>query len=357
VVTSDRPVGMIKRHVFMSEMAKPFHRELYERKSCDSFMEREPLIVEASTTIEETLNRVVAAGGKALTDGFVLVRDGRYVGVGSGIDLMRVVADLQSAKNRQVMQSIEYASVIQRAMLWPSDEALRRALPEASIVWQPRDVVGGDFYHCVDYADGWFLFLADCTGHGVPGAFMTLISSSWLTRSLEKHGAHDPAKILGELNRNVKLSLGQLGRSSTGSDSDDGLDAIAMWFDRATRTLVFASARTPIHLLDPAANDVVTIDGERTGVGYVDTPMAHAWKNQRMTLAPDTRVCVSTDGLIDQIGGARRISFGKKRLRNELVALRAFPSIEVAAGLMDVHLGYQAEHRRRDDLTVIVFRV
>jgi sigma-B regulation protein RsbU (phosphoserine phosphatase) len=356
VVASERPVGMIKRHLFMSEMAKPFYREVYERKSCDSFMEREPLIVEAAMRIEETLNLVVASGGKALTDGFMIVDNGKYLGVGSGLDLMRVVANLQATKNRQVTQSIEYASVIQRAMLWPSNEALRQSIPDSIIVWQPRDIVGGDFYHCVDYADGWFLLLADCTGHGVPGAFMTLISSSWLARGLEKHGPNDPAQLLAELNRSVKLSLGQLGRSSSGSASDDGLDAIAVWFHRESRNLTFASARTPMHVLGPLDEDVVTTEGERTGVGYVDTPMGHLWRNQTLTLAPDSIVCIATDGLIDQIGGARRISFGKRRLRNSILSLRDLRSNEVAAGLMDIHRGYQAEHRRRDDLTVIIFR-
>ncbi|MEO5626832.1 MAG: SpoIIE family protein phosphatase [Dokdonella sp.] len=356
VVLEKRPTGMIKRHLFMSEMAKPFHRELYERRSCDSFMDREPLIVDASASIEETLNLVVASGGKALTDGFIIVEDGSYLGVGSGLDLMRVVADLQAAKNRQVMQSIEYASVIQRAMLWPSHEALQKAVPDATIAWQPRDTVGGDFYHCADYPEGWFFLLADCTGHGVPGAFMTLISSSWLARSLENHGPHDPARLLAELNRSIKLSLGQLGRTHTSSASDDGLDAIALWFDRATRELTFASARTPLYMLGALAEDVETREGERMGVGYVDTPMAHAWFNQTLKVPVGSTLCIATDGMVDQIGGPRQIAFGKRRLRSAMLSLRSLRSKEFAAGLLDAHRSYQATHRRRDDLTVVTFR-
>ncbi|MEO6689893.1 MAG: SpoIIE family protein phosphatase [Dokdonella sp.] len=356
VVLDTRPIGMIKRHLFMSEMAKPFHRELYERKSCDSFMDREPLIVDASTSIEETLNLVVATGGKALTDGFVVVDEGSYLGVGSGLDLMRIVADLQAAKNRQVMQSIEYASVIQRAMLWPSDEALQKAVPDATIVWQPRDTVGGDFYHCADYPEGWFFLLADCTGHGVPGAFMTLISSSWLARGLEHHGPQDPARLLAELNRSVKLSLGQLGRTHASSASDDGLDAIALWFDRESRELTFASARTPLYMLGAHEEEVETREGERMGVGYVDTPMLHAWSNQTIKVPVGSTLCIATDGMVDQIGGPRQIAFGKRRFRSAMLSLRNLRPKEFAAGLLDAHLSYQATHRRRDDLTFITFR-
>jgi hypothetical protein len=100
---------------------------------------------------------------------------------------MRVVADMQAERNRQIMHSIDYASTIQRAMLRTSRECWRHAARRA-LVWEPRDVVGGDFYHFAAFEDGWFAALADCTGHGVPGAFMTLIASSLLTQALEQMG-------------------------------------------------------------------------------------------------------------------------------------------------------------------------
>ncbi|HEY0179595.1 MAG TPA: CBS domain-containing protein [Dokdonella sp.] len=112
VVAVQRPIGMIKRHVFLSELAKPFHKEIYERKSCTAFMDREPLVVDAAATVEQISLAIVESGGKALTDGFLIVRDGRFIGVGSGLDLMRLVAQQQAEKNRQIMQSIDYASVI-----------------------------------------------------------------------------------------------------------------------------------------------------------------------------------------------------------------------------------------------------
>jgi len=356
VVENQRPIGMIKRNVFLSEMAKPFHREVYLRKSCIAFMDREPVIVSAASTIEDTALAIVDSGGKALTDGFLIVNGNEFVGVGSGLDLMRMVANLQAEKNRQIMQSIGYASVIQRAMLSTSHEALFNTLPDAGLVWQPRDVIGGDFYHFAAYPDGWFFVLADCTGHGVPGAFMTLISSSWLAQTLERLGPRDPAALLAELNRSVKTSLGQTEARNELGSSNDGLDAIAMWFDSGRATLTFASARTPLHVLAPGEAAVETLEGDRTGVGYIGTPMTHAWTNKKLKLAEGTIVVSTTDGVIDQIGGPKHIAFGKRRLREAMLASRALPMGDFAAALMSAHGEYQAGHSRRDDLTLYCFR-
>ncbi len=142
---------------------------------------------------------------------------------------MRIVADLQAEKNRQIMHSIEYASVIQRAMLRSSRETLAVMAQDATLVWQPRDVVGGDFYHFAQYEDGWFGAIADCTGHGVPGAFMTMIASSSLTQALQQLGPRDPSALLAAINVSVKAMLGQSGGIS---ESNDGLDLACFWVDR-----------------------------------------------------------------------------------------------------------------------------
>lgn len=204
VVEGDRPIGLINRDIFLSQMSKPFHRELYDKKSCIAFMDKEPLIVDADMSIEALTFKTVEAGNKALSDGFIVTRQGRFVGLASGFQLLGAVAEVQAEKNRQIMQSIEYASVIQQAMLRASRDALSSMLADAALVWEPRDVVGGDFYHFASFPDGWFCAVADCTGHGVPGAFMTLLASASLSQALERIGPRDPAALLAAVNRNVK---------------------------------------------------------------------------------------------------------------------------------------------------------
>ena len=358
VIEHGRPIGLISRNIFLSQMSKPFYHEVYGKKSCIAFMDKEPLIVDAGMSIEELAFRAVESGEKALADGFIVTREHALAGVGFGLQLMNVVANLQAEKNRQIMHSIDYASVIQRALLSTSSQALNDTLDDAHLEWQPRDVVGGDFYHFTRYPDGWFAAIADCTGHGVPGAFMTLISSSTLSQALQQHGPRDPARLLSQVSRGVKTMLGQLERNPerSGNASDDGLDAAFLWFDSASRRLSFAGARLPLYQVDPQQPAVQTIDGERMGAGYVDTPLDYQWTNRVLDVAPGSLLFLATDGLTDQIGGPRDIAYGKRRLREHLLAAGDGRAPQLARSLLDDLSGWQGKQPRRDDLTFFSFR-
>jgi serine phosphatase RsbU (regulator of sigma subunit) len=355
VIEGGRPIGLISRNIFMSQMSKPFYHELYGKKSCIAFMDKEPLIVDAAMSIEALTFRAVESGEKALADGFIVTKDGALAGVGFGLQLMNVVANMQAEKNRQIMHSIDYASVIQRSLLRPSNLALSDALDDAHLEWQPRDVVGGDFYHFARYEDGWFAAIADCTGHGVPGAFMTLISSSTLTQALQQLGPRDPAALIGEVNRGVKGMLGQV-EGHGQAESNDGMDAAFLWFDNATRQLHFAGAKLSLFQLDPDQQAVQTVDGERMGVGYVDSPLDYAWTNKVIVIPEGSLLFLTTDGLIDQIGGAKDIAYGKRRMRDVLLAQRTECARHVSQAMLDDYQAWQGEQPRRDDLTFFCLR-
>ncbi|MGJ7573013.1 SpoIIE family protein phosphatase [Variovorax sp. RB2P76] len=356
VVEGQQPIGLINRNIFLSQMSQPFRVELYGRKSCIAFMDKDPLIVDAALDLESLTFKTVEYGEKALTDGFIITREGQFAGVGNGLQLMRVVADLQVSRNRQIMHSIEYASVIQQSTLRSSLDALARACPEAHLVWEPRDVVGGDFYQFSTEADGWFATVADCTGHGVPGAFMTLIASTSLTQAIEQHGARDPARLLGSVNRSIKQMLGQMGEHDATPGSDDGMDAACFWFEPAHGRLVFAGARLSLFVLRPGADAVEVVEGQRKGVGYMDSDFDFAWSNQELALPAGSLVFVSTDGLVDQVGGPRAIALGKRRVRELLLAQRERTAAQINEAVLDALRLWQGEHHRRDDLTFFCFR-
>lgn len=357
VLEKERPIGLISRNIFMSQMSKPYYRELYEKKTCIAFMDKNPLIVQASTHIETLAALAVESGDKTLADGFLIVENDKFIGLGSGLDLMRMMVDLQTEKNLQVMQSIDYASTIQRAMMSTSREAMSATLKDACLIWEPRDVVGGDFYHFQRFSDGWFAAVADCTGHGVPGAFLTLIASSLLSQGLGKLGPEDPAMLMSEVNRGMKQALGQYADQNRLSESDDGMDAAFFWFNDQTRELTCANAKAPLFILMPDQNDIQTIEGKRVGIGYVDTPDDMHWENKTLSLTEDAIVLSATDGIIDQIGGLKNIAFGKQRLRDYLQRHRDTPMLEFGQLLMLEQKTYQGLHRRRDDLTVFGFRL
>lgn len=356
VVEGNKPIGLINRNIFLSQMSKQFRQELYGKKSCIAFMDKEPLIVDAALDIDALTLKTVEYGEKALSDGFIITRAGAFAGAGNGLQLMRAVADMQASRNRQIMHSIEYASVIQRSTLRSSLDALARACPDAHLVWEPRDIVGGDFYQFCTDSDGWFATVADCTGHGVPGAFMTLIASTSLNQAIEQNGPRDPASLLGHVNRSIKQMLGQVDGQDGTPGSDDGMDAACFWFEPASGRLIFASARLTMFVLRPGADSVEMLDGQRKGVGYVDSDFDYAWHNQEVMLDPGSLVFVSTDGLIDQIGGPRGIALGKRRVRELLLEQREKTPALVNAALLDALRLWQGEHHRRDDLTFFCFR-
>jgi serine phosphatase RsbU (regulator of sigma subunit) len=357
VVEGTQPIGLINRNIFMSQMSKPFRWEVYGRKSCIAFMDKEPLVVDRGMSIEELTFKAVEHGEKALFDGFIVTVDGAFVGVGHGLPLMRAVADIQASRNRQIMHSIEYASVIQRSMLRASRESLSQAGADADLVWEPRDVVGGDFYHFAASDGGWFATVADCTGHGVPGAFMTLIASTTLGKAIEQHGPRDPAVLMAAVNRSIKQMLGQMDGHDDTPESNDGMDAACFWYEPATRQLTFAGAKTPLFILAPDADEVKMVDGDRKGIGYVDSDFDFTWENRRLTLQPGTLVFVTTDGLIDQIGGAKAISFGKRRIKEVLMTHRGLSPSDLNRAVQRELKSWQGSHHRRDDLTFFSFRV
>lgn len=357
VVEHQRPIGLINRNIFLSQMSKLFHRELYDKKSCIAFMDKEPLIVDAGMSIEDLTFKTVEVGEKALIDGFIVTREGCYAGLGNGLQLMSAVAAIQAEKNRQTMQSIEYASVIQRSMLRASREALTTSLQNAALVWEPRDVVGGDFYHFAANHEGWFGAVADCTGHGVPGAFMTLIASSALNKALEQLGPRDPAALLSAVNRSVKSLLGQESGADATSQSDDGLDAAFFWFDSARSELHFAGARIAAHILRPGEEKFELLAGQRKGVGYVGIDANHTWAQDTVALPPGSLLFITTDGLTDQIGGPRRIAFGKRRIHEAILARRDAPADTICEALKQALSTWQGMQRRRDDVTLFCARI
>jgi serine phosphatase RsbU (regulator of sigma subunit) len=371
VVENGKPIGLINRNIFMDEMAKPFRRELFARKSCIAFMDKEPLIVHRDLSIQELSFKAVGAGGKTLNDGFVITdEDGDYLGVGTGEDLVRVVTHLQAEKNRLVMESINYASVIQKSFLRASREDMAASLTDYFMHWEPRDKVGGDYYFCKKFDDGFFLALIDCTGHGVPGAFMTLIMASFLDHILLEDNRHDPAGALALMNRKVKTALGQIGednivpidgsrfaRMTDHEQSDDGMDTAFCWISPQQGQMVYAGAKTPLFLLAPGAEEVSVIDGDKKGVGYVETPMDYAWTNREIALPTGTRIYLTTDGIIDQIGGPKDIAFGKRRFAGLLREHGHKPMAEQEGILMKAFYEYQGSQRRRDDVSVMGFSV
>ena len=360
VIEDGQPIGMINRNIFMQSFARPFHREIYLSKSCIAFMDKAPLIVEHSTTIQDLSFKVIAGGEKTLADGFIITRNGMYAGIGRAADMLKAVADLQAEKSRMVMESIDYGSVIQQSLSRASRESMRRTLNDYFLIWEPRDVVSGDFYYFHAYEDGFLVILFDCTGHGVPGAFMTLIMSAFLQSALNEVDYRNPGELIAAVNRRVKQAMGQIDHSHGETDaepvSDDGMDAAFCWVDPRHKKLVYAGAHMPLFICRPDDADIV-VDGDRAGVGYATTAMDQRWRNHEFDLQDGSCIYFFTDGVTDQLGGRKGIAFGKRRIRELLQRLAGQSMPEQRIALMQAFNEYQGSHPRKDDVAAFGFRI
>jgi serine phosphatase RsbU (regulator of sigma subunit) len=362
VVEDGRPIGMVNRNVFMERYARPFARELYGRKSCTTFMDEAPLVMDANTPIELLVKAAVESGGKVLSDGFITTKDGVYQGVGTGFDLMKAMSDIEAEKTRQLMSSISYASLIQRSHLVESDHVLQNDITDYGLVWLPRDVVGGDAYFFRKVADGVFGCVFDCTGHGVPGAFMTLIVMSFLEQQVQPSASGImPGELIAGLNAYLKRVLRQEDRhsSDTGSGekaSNDGLDAAMFVLAPDHRSMRFASAKLSLIVANNDESDIRVVEGENKPVGYSDTMLATVWPTHDIALGANCLLVIPTDGVIDQIGQVKRIAHGKKRVVNFVQQHRQETARELVNKFGEHFVEWQGAEKRRDDVTLLAFR-
>ena len=200
--------------------------------------------------------------------------------------------------NRMIMESLRYASRIQSAVL-PAETAIQEATQESFLIWEPRDIVGGDFFWHHPIPGGYAIIVGDCTGHGVPGAFMTLIACGLLDRLLQG-GVSSPARLLGLMHRDLQTLLGQ---NLKDGDTDDGLDAGACFVQEDEGKAVFAGARFSLFRHD--GTEMHETRGDRAGIGYRRFPADTRFTDIPVAYDAGDRFYMTTDGLIDQIGGAQ----------------------------------------------------
>jgi len=261
-------------------------------------------------------------------------------------ELVQTLGMLET-KNRQVLDSITAASHIQRAVL-PNLDELRLEFKEFSLLWEPRDVVGGDCYWGVQRENQIWLGLFDCTGHGVPGAFVTLILLSGLFRIFQESENRTPGTLLSLLDRYLRTALGQEAPSGRGDDGADG--AIVQW-NKTKSELLFSGAKLPLWI-QQADGHLSEFKPERHSLGYRTKVERPQFAEHSISLKPGFRMLLFTDGVTDEVG-PRSISYGKRRLRAFLKEHQAASLASLQSKLQVELANWRGEKLRRDDLTFI----
>ena len=263
---------------------------------------------------------------------------------------LRKTSEELTAANNDINKSIQAASAIQNAIL-PRIDSSHYGFRNLEYVWQPRDTIGGDFYW-LDKKDGWTcLVVADCTGHGIPGAFMTLISSTLLDRISSIKDLSQPDTVLNDLDEFLQKSLSL---DETHQQTDFGLDAGVCCFSLDEKILRYSGAK--MNLYQKTDQGVVEIKGDKKSLGYdikqhpLDFKVFECPLNQQ-----SSSFFVFSDGVTDQVGGEKKLMYGKKRVLHQI---REAVDVKTAVTniVADVER-YQGINKRRDDLTLFGFAV
>jgi len=253
-------------------------------------------------------------------------------------------------KNEKIIGSLRYAKMIQRSLL-PGFDEWKTRIPNSFVIWSPRDIVGGDIIFGHFFEKGMMICaVVDCTGHGVPGAFMSMIASSGLRKIVSDEGYYDPAIILKKLNFFVKTSLQQDTKHAV---SDDGMDMSLLLLDIKKQTVVFAGAKLPlIYIYD---DKLTIIKGDKQNIGYRRSNLDFNFTNHTIAFKKGTSFYIYTDGIIDQLGGEKRRTFGTKRFKQLLKANYRESFENQKKNIYEAFYAHKGNEEIQDDVTVVGF--
>lgn len=253
-------------------------------------------------------------------------------------------------KNKDITSSIQYAERIQRAILPPRQQILSH-LPRSFVLFRPKDIVSGDFYWFGEKNGKKIIAAVDCTGHGVPGAFMSMIGNNLLNQIVIEKGITDPGSILNALNLGVQDSLKQ---GNNEIETSDGMDVALCSIDTATLEVHFAGAYRP--LLIVSNGKLEKVDGTKSPIGGKQMGEDRNFiTNIRMLKKGDTLYMFS-DGYADQFGGPKGKKFMVKRMDQLILDMQGVPMPEQEKRMDDALESWRGDFQQVDDILVIGIR-
>ena len=250
------------------------------------------------------------------------------------------------AKNKDIMASIDYAKSIQSSIL-PNITTIKEYLTDVFVIYKPRDVVSGDFYWSGKQNGKEVLVAADCTGHGVPGALMSMIGSEILTELVLGSAITDPARILSELHKRVSDTLNQ-----TETSNSDGMDLAIIEIDRSAKKMVFAGAKNPIIYFQNGELNIIKGDKAPIG-GLLDIYDRKSYTNHTIDISLETCFYLFSDGYADQFGGKKERKYSMRALKASLTKIHEMNCKDQMGFLEDELQRWKGDHEQIDDILLI----
>jgi serine phosphatase RsbU (regulator of sigma subunit)/ligand-binding sensor domain-containing protein len=282
--------------------------------------------------------------------------------------------DLIMAQKKDITDSIQYASRIQRALL-PSENLLNQNLPENFVLFRPRDIVSGDFYWMSQKGSKSYVVAADCTGHGVPGAFMSMLGISFLNQIVNVSDICQADLILNELREHIIKAFKQSGQTG---ETKDGMDLALCVIDWSLMNVQYAGANNSLYYVRPLteaekaevhdesnplpdnvirneAFELIDVKADRMPIGYSLKDQPFALKE--LGLASGTSLYISSDGYLDQFGGADGKKFMSKKFKQLLLKIQGSTMQEQREILNKTIDDWRGEIHQIDDVLVIGIRI
>ena len=281
----------------------------------------------------------------------------KFIAIDADVTKIKLAEEEIARQKEKITDSIHYAKKIQTAVL-PPDDFLQKLLQEYFIMFRPKDIVSGDFYWATQKGNKILIAAADCTGHGVPGGFMSMLGITFLNeisgRITDKE--MNAGEILTELRNSVKLSLRQTGKEG---EAKDGMDIALCIIDKTTREVQFAGANNPLLVVRNTKGEtpqMIDIKGDDMPIGIYYDEKAQ-FTNHTLQLQKNDMCYIFSDGYPDQFGGKRGRKFMLNRFKKMLASVSDQP-VEVQKSFIEEKFDqWKGVHRQIDDVLVIGIRI
>ena len=367
-----------------AEMENKYHNARNAERIAN--LEADTIRYEAESTRKDIFNWGLGGGGAILiVIALFLYRQGRArkrlndaLGIrnreiGARNEQIKQQRDQIRLKNQSITDSIRYAQRIQEAIL-PGEEPFHAQFPDSFVFYRPKDIVSGDFYWIFPQEKQTLFAAVDCTGHGVPGAFMSLVGYNGLQRAVREESLQAPGEILNALDRSVRETIKRHSEGET--QIKDGMDLSLCAIDHENKMLRYAGANNPLYIVrkDAAGTEfasranriteaedspwaVYEFKATKRAIGYDTQEEAKHFPTLEIPLQKGDQIYLFTDGYADQFGGKYRKKFMYRRFKQVLLRMVAFGPVEKQIHLKDTFERWQGEVEQVDDVCVIGVRI
>ncbi len=290
-------------------------------------------------------------------DRFLFENKELYTVVFSNITELENIKDQIEEINTHTRQSIEYSALIQNSLI-PGNDRLKPYFDEFFVTWQPKDTIGGDIYLFDELRskDECLFMVIDCTGHGVPGAFLTMlvkaIEKQVVTLIKENDSEVNTADVLKLFNREIKSTLKQDQNSTL---SNAGFDGGIIYYNKKLKVIRFSGANTPLYYVKD--DELSAIKGDRYSVGYKTSDINYEFTQHTIDVSEGMSFYLTTDGYLDQNGGAKGFPFGKRKFEH-IIRQHYQEPLAVQQEIFSEQLSkYQEDEERNDDITLMAIKI